>query len=212
MSIFYPESDLHVEWTGIEPLDYHYLAIRDTSIDKYIYYNYDGKPGRIDMYGISIPVPFDAENIQVYLKCKARAGSSIPASENPNNTHLIVTLGYTDKIIDEVYISKNYANLTPEWQEFRTLVSLNQPHHFHHYHTLPFPYPESPHEYHPLIPPESDMDECSKTPKLSHAAPPATLTPEMRLNEINYISVTGILVDPSSWLYVASLGLEVTYD
>jgi hypothetical protein len=212
ISTFYPESDIHVQWTGIEPLKYHYEAIKDASLDKYISYFYDGHPGKVDMYGISISIPPDAENIGIYLKCKAKAkpGSTIPSTDKPN---LIITLGYTDKIIDEVYISKNYRdNLTPEWQEFSSLISLSQPHHFHHYHSLPYPYPPVPHEYHPYLPPESDYDECCKTRQISHPGPPAVLSPWTILSEINYISVTGILLDPGSWLYVGSLGLEVIYD
>ena len=208
MTIFYPSSDVHTKWQGTYPLDYHYLAIKKESTDNYVYCNYDSIPNKIDKYGISISIPLDASNIQVYVKCKAKAGSHIPSTEDPNNTHLIVILGYDDGIIDEVYVSKNFSNLTREWEDLSSLVYLNQPHHFHHYHSMATPGLEAEFM---IGHPKPDSGECSHT-LITHEPPPTTLTDVMILNEINYISICGILVDPSSYLYVSSLSIEVTYD
>jgi hypothetical protein len=214
MSIFYPDSDIHVQWPGLKPLGYHYSAIKGPLAQdvqghdyNYVYYTYDGKPNKIDIYGISIEVPLNATDIDVYVKCKAKAHSSIPAVQDPNDSHLVVTLGYNDNIIDEVYISKNYANLTRGWQEFTSLVSLSQPHHFHHYHSQATPGLE---EEFMIGHPKPDIFECRHT-EIKHAPPPAILSAPEILNEINYIAVTGVLVDPTSWLYVASLAVEVKY-
>ena len=217
MSIFYPEKDIHVQWPGVEPLDYHYLAIKDSSVDKYIYYNYDGKPEKRDIYGISLSIPLDTTaDIEVYFKCKAKAGSYIgPIAPQgftgpwpPNDSHFVVNLGYDDGIINEVYASKDYSGLTEDWQEFSSLVALNQPRYFHHYHSLaPTPGREEEFWLHHNRP---DIHMCEHT-IIHHAPPPAILSSQQIRNEINYISITGFLVDPSAYLYVAWLVVEVIY-
>jgi hypothetical protein len=344
VNIFYPSSDIITEWQ-VKPLDYHYQAMKDNSLNSYIYSIYNASDvSKIDRYGISVSVPSDSTSCEIYIHCKAKAGSTIPVFSNPNNSRFVVTLGYADKIIDEVYISKNFIDLNtevpgtiiddgsvvwafknmlandwqplynynigdvkslfeypydkkwicinsgtsggvepiwpttvdtpiadgsiiwtlmnilesssdldlPEWQplylyvigdvpQFRGYktyhpgnwvcissgtsgnvapsswawkdltcqVYLNQPHHFHHYHSLPYPVPPQPHEYHLGLPPESDIHRVMHNNSISHLPPPAILTDQQILNEINYIEVTGVLVDPGSYLYVSSLSIEV---
>jgi len=339
MSIFYPNSDITVEWQ-VQPLDYHYKAMKDDSLDSYIYSMYStGDASKIDRYGMCIEVPSDSTSCEILIHCKAKAGSIIPVSSNPNNSRFIVTLGYTDKIIDEVYISKNFIDLNTEipgtivndgtvvwvfknmlvddweplhdynigdvksqfeypyskkwicittgtsggsepvfpttlgttvidgtvewalinelindweasytysigdipqfhgyesyhpwnwvcissgtsggtvptswaWKDLTCSVYLNQPHHFHHYHSIPYPFPPQPHEYHLGLPPESDIHMAMHNNSISHLPPPAILTDQQILNEINYIEVTGVLVDPGSYLYISGLSIEVRY-
>jgi len=352
--IFYPSSDIHVEWQRVKPLGYHYLAVKGLSEDEYIGCFYDREPTRVDMYEIYPSVPYDTtSDIEIYINFKAKGGSVIgrPSLDNPDNTHLIVTLGYKDNIIDDIYISQNYTNLNTEisgstvedgtviwafrnllqsgwsplssyvvgdtlsqlqypyskkwvcitsgvsgsiepiwptergdivldgdtawaleniltftlfppasdssdvwdtfdwkssydyivgdvpqvkrwrtsqpekwvcinsgtsgitepiwwaWKDFHTLVFLNQPNYFHHYHSQPT---QDLEQEFMMKHPQPGIPACRHT-NIIHGPPPAHLTDNQIINEINYISLTAVLMDPGSYLFVDSLSIEVLY-